>query len=218
MALEHEENGTAQIDPATAPNSTDQTPNHTDASPVSAAQTTAQVNAEKELQRLRSQAGRELAEARRLAEQARLAAEQIRGENRQLRMRDMSDAERLQFERDEAIQFANSTNAELQAERQRIANAAQRAADMQQVSDETGIPVSELAEAESFDAAWKLGVAYMKNKSPAAQQEQAERAAANAPFVGGGRPNTPVTRKDKAIEDAFLARDAHSFVLELLNS
>lgn len=215
MAIENDANGTAQSELATAQNATVQPPDQSGATPGS---TTRQANAgaldvEKELQRIRSETGRQLAQARREAEQARQAAEQIRLQNRALVMRDMSDVDRANFERDEAINFARQTNAEREAERQER----ERLADLQAIAKETGAPMEELLQAESYGQAWQMGVAHMRKQTPTARQAEEDREEANAVYIGSGAPSTPATRREQKYDKMFNDRDINAYILALVS-
>lgn len=215
MALDNEADGTAQNELATARSAQNQPPDQSGATPGS---TTRQANAgaldvEKEMQRIRSETGRQLAQARREAEQARLAAEQVRQQNRALVMRDMSDVDRALYERDEAVNFARQTNAEREAERQER----ERLADLQAIANETGAPMEELLQAQSYGAAWQMGVAHMRKQTPTARKAEEERDEANSVYIGSGAPSTPATRREQKYDKMFQDRDINSYILALVS-
>jgi hypothetical protein len=205
MADETNITGTAQLDPATAQDGQVQPPAQAAvAAPASTAQTKPAPDVEKELQKLRSEQGRIAAQARRAEE----AAAQLRQQNRTLQMRDMSDVERLQFERDEAYQFANATQQQLaDQERERA-----RQEDLQRIASLTGAPLESLQDAQSPHDAWERAVNHLKATTPAAQAQQQERTEANAVYLGGGAPSTPNSRHEQALRQAVADGDPIAYV------
>jgi hypothetical protein len=212
MALDNEYEGTAELDPRTAPSTGNQPPNQPEAAPAPQAQTKPALDVEKELQRLRSEQGRIAAAARRAEEQA--AA--LRAQNRTLQMRDMSDVERLQFERDEAYQYAQQTQAQLQeAEAARLREEA-RQADLADIAEEAGVPLSELQAAQSPQEARRIAFQFIKSNASSNREAEAERSEANRPYLGSGAPTTPTSRKEQRYEQAAKERNAHAYILEYL--
>ena len=209
MALENEANGTAQLDPGTAQNAQNQPPNQAETAPASTARTNPAPDVEKELQRLRSEQGRIAAAARRAEE----AANQLRQQNRTLQMRDMSDVERLQFERDEAYQYAQSLEQQ-SAER---AREQARQEDLQRIANETGAPLDLLQDAESPQDAWTRAIKHLKSTTPAAREAEAERSEANRPYLGSGAPTTPTSRREQRFEQLAKERNSRAYFLEILN-
>lgn len=209
MALENEIDGTAPLETGTAQANEIQTPEQAATTPATQAQIDPALEAKRELQRIKSEQGRIAAQARRAQEDV----QRLQAQNRELVMRDMTEVERLKFERDEAYGFANATQAQLQdQERERA-----RQADLQQIAETTGAPVEELQDAESPQAAWAKAVDYMKRQSQPARAAAAERSEANAVYLGGGAPSTPTTRQEQRYQQLMRERNADAYVLDLLN-
>lgn len=213
MALENEANGTAQIDPGTAQNAQNQPPNQAEAAPASTARTNPAPDVEKELQRLRSEQGRIAAQARRAEE----AAQALRAQNRTLQMRDMSDVERTAYERDEAITYARSIEAQLQETEAARQREEARLEDLSEIAEEEGIPMSVLQDAQSPKEARRLAIQYIKSNLSSTQAADAERSAANRPYLGSGAPSTPTSRKEQRFEQHIKERNARAYVLDILN-
>lgn len=160
---------------------------------------------EKELQRVRTETGRRAAEAER-------KAEALAREVRDLKMRDMTEIERLQFERDEAINYANGAYSQLTASEQAANDARERFQRISELSRKTNVPFEELDKAQSPDD--MAMIVHEWNQSLSAKQIEAEvektveRKAANKTIVGGGVPSTTNTRYDQALDAAFKAGDA----------
>lgn len=189
---------------ATAQNGTaqgEQRPPATEKQQPQGAQTNTALDLEKELQKIRSQAGREAAEAKRAAEQARQEAAALRQQMRAIQTRDMDEVELPKFERDEARQYAASLEQQLQQMQQQI----QRERDIAQIASKTGAPREIIESAEDYADAWSRAADWLReNATTAAERKQAERAekqAANAVDVGGGKPHNEAdwdTRLSKA--------------------
>jgi hypothetical protein len=213
MALDNEYEGTAELDPRTAPSTGNQPPNQAEPAPASTARTNPAPDVEKELQRLRSEQGRIAAAARRAEE----AANQLRQQNRTLQMRDMSDVERLQFERDEAYQYAQQTQAQLQEAEAARQREEARMADLAEIAEEEGIPMSVLQDAQSPKEARRLAIQYIKSNLSSNREAEAERSEANRPYLGSGAPTTPTSRKEQRFEQHTRNRDSRAYILEILN-
>ena len=212
MALDNEYAGTAQLDPATAPTTDTQTPNQP-AAPAPQARTNPALDVEKELQKLRSEQGRISANARRAEENA----EQLRQQNRTLQMRDMSDVERITFERDEAYGYANSERTLRQEGEAERAREAARLEDLREIAEESGVPFSALENAQSPQEARRIAFTHIKSTTPAAREAEQERTEANAVYLGSGAPSTPVSRKEQRFQDHMQKRNATAYILEFLN-
>jgi hypothetical protein len=213
MALENEATGYALTEQGTSQNAQNQPPNQAETAPASTAQTKPAPDVEKELQRLRSEQGRIAAAARRAEE----AANQLRAQNRTLQMRDMSDVERLQFERDEAYQYAQQTQAQLQeTEAARLREEA-RQADLADIAEEAGVPLSELQAAQSPQEARRIAFQFIKSNLSSNREAEAERSEANRPYLGSGAPTTPTSRKEQRFEQHTRNRDSRAYILEILN-
>lgn len=203
MADETTDTGTAQ-ETGTALEGQESTPN-TEGADTAKTPAAKPIDFEKELQRVRTEAGRRAAEAERKA--AELAA-QVRN----LQMRDMTDVEKLQFERDEAIRYANAAHAEVEAERDLRA----RVERLSELSRRTNVPFEELNKAQTPDE-MALVVHEWNQKLSAKQVDEAveksvERKSANKVVVSGGSPSTTTTRHEKALQDAQQAGDAVAYI------
>lgn len=214
MADEQERQGIAPLETGTTQDFREQPPTPADATEApQARKDPALENVEKELQRLRSEQGRVVAQARREAEQARQQAEQVRQQNRSLIMRDMSDVERVTYERDEAYAYARTRDAEIQEQ----SNLRQKQDDLQRIATLSGAPIDLLNEAKDFDDAWVKALTHVQSKTPAARQAESERSEANSVYVGGGAPSTPISRREQRFEEHKRNRDARAYVLDILN-
>lgn len=209
MALDNEYEGTALTEQGTAPSTGNQPPNQAETAPASTARTNPAPDVEKELQRLRSEQGRIAAAARRAEE----AANQLRQQNRTLQMRDMSDVERIAFERDEAISYAQSLEQQRAVEAQEQA----RQEDLRRIAEETGAPLDLLQDAESPQDAWTRAIKHLKSTTPAARQAEQERSEANQVYLGSGAPSTPKSRQEQRFEQHAKDRNAHAYILDILN-
>lgn len=160
---------------------------------------------ERQLQQIKSNQGRTEAELRR-----QLAAAQQ--QQRELTMRDMSEVERLTFERNEAINFARQAQVDadnvrlLQARTERISELARR----------TGVPFEELNKAESPDDLAILVHEYNSKLSKQQVKTQVDEALydkeARKVDLGGGAPSTPTTRWERQIEEARKSRDPAAYI------
>lgn len=173
---------------------------------------------EKELQKLRSQMGREVAEAKRRAEAAERQAQAIAQRDREQRLNGMDDLERAQFERQEAINYAESVRQQSLAAQQ----AAQRERDIAELCAEYGAPREIFDEATDYADAIKRARAYEKAQRAAQVEEEVEKRTrkveANLPDLGGGKPSTAASRHDDELKAAWKQKDAKSYVLGILNS
>lgn len=171
---------------------------------------------EKELQKVRSQMGREVAEARRQAEEARRQAQAIAQRDREQRLSGMDDLERAQFERNEAAQHIQH----LQQQLVDAQNAREREQALNNLASEYGVPREVLEEATDYRDAELRARAYEKEQLEerinAKVEERIRKAEANAPDIGGGRPSTATSRYDDELREAWKRKDAHSYVLGIL--
>jgi hypothetical protein len=213
MALDNEYEGTAELDPRTAPSTGNQPPNQAEPAPASTARTNPAPDVEKELQRLRSEQGRIAAQARRAEE----AAQALRQQNRTLQMRDMSDVERLAFERDEAMTYAQSVTAQLQETEAQRQREQARQEDLAAIAEEAGVPLDELQAAQSPQEARRIAFQFIKSTLSSTREAEQERSEANRPYLGSGAPTTPTSRKEQRFEQATRNRDSRAYILEILN-
>lgn len=174
------QNGTAQGD--------SQRPPATEMQQPQGAQNTA-LDLEKELQRIRSQAGREAAEAKRAAQQAQADAAALRQQLRAIQTKDMDEMELSKFQRDETAEYARSLEMQLQQMQQQV----QRERDIVTIISKTGAPREIIESAADYADAWSKAAEWLKeNATTSAERKQAERAekqAANAVDTGGGKPH-----------------------------
>jgi hypothetical protein len=213
MALENEATGYALTEQGTSQNAQNQPPNQAEPAPASTARTNPAPDVEKELQRLRSEQGRIAAAARRAEE----AANQLRQQNRTLQMRDMSDVERLAFERDEAMTYAQSVTAQLQETEAQRQREQARQEDLAAIAEEAGVPLDELQAAQSPQEARRIAFQYIKSTLSSTREAEQERSEANRPYLGSGAPTTPTSRKEQRFEQHTRNRDSRAYILEILN-
>ncbi len=145
---------------------------------------------ERELQRVRSQQGREAADFRR-----QLADQQAR--TREVVTRNMPDEQRIVYERDEAIGFARSTQQQLEAIQLQQA----RTERISELSRKTGVPFEELDKAQSPDDLAELVADWKEKQLDNKVKQQVEKLSAkreaNAVDLGGGG----AARKDASSVD-----------------
>jgi len=200
------ETGTAQGEQTQPPAGASNTP----ASPQTA-------DLEKELQRVRSQMGREVAEAKRRAEAAERQAQAIAQRDREARLSQMDDVERAKFEGDEVKQYAQYLESQLRDAQ----NARERDAALTEISEEYGVPRDALNEATDYASAVKLARDYEKKNREKIIEEAVEKRTrkveANAPDIGGGKPSTPASRQEETFREAARRKDGRAYILEILN-
>ena len=144
---------------------------------------------EKELQRIKSQMGREAAAARRAAEEAQARAAAAERQIREQRLSGMDELERAKYERDEAFQNAGY----LQQQIQQQAQNAQRERDVAELMADYGAPRETFDDATDYADAVRKARAYEKAQREAQIEERVQKrlakAEANAPDLGGGKPH-----------------------------
>ena len=190
-----------------------------EATPAPVPQQQTVIDVEKELQRIRSQSGREIAEAARRAQAAEQRAAEIERQFQEMRIRSAEDPdrERLAVERDQAMRYAQDAQKRLEEQElirvrwERINATAQR----------TGVPFDVLSQAESPEDMAAIVAQHYQSQTEAQAKAQADkivrRSEANAVDLGGGNPSTPITRKEEKFREAWKRKDARSYVLEILN-
>lgn len=173
--------GTASTDTSTAPNGQAQPPAPQGQTPA--------VDLEKELQKIRSAAGREAAAARAAAQQAAAEAAALRQQLRSIQVGGMDELEKAKFERDEAWQAAQA----LQAQLQTTQTLSQKERDIAELQQEYGVPRSELEEATDYADAVRRARAWEKAQRDALIEaeiaKRTRKAEANAVDIGGGKPH-----------------------------
>lgn len=218
MADETTTIATALTEPGTAQGGQAQPPAQPGNTASTAQDKTPALDLEKELQRIRSQAGREAAAARQAAEAAQREAAALRAQMREQRLSQMDAAERPAFERDEALQYAQHLQQQLVAAQ----DAAQRERDIAEIVSETGAPREVLDEAQNLHDAWRRAAKWQKENATTQTErraaELAERRAANAVDLGGGKPNTPADRVAEDFDKAMRSGDAIAYARLLRES
>ncbi len=179
MADETTTTGTAQ-DTGTAPNGSQ--------SPDSQAAPQA-TDLEKEIQRLRSEQGRQMAELKRQAAFAQQQAQQAELRAQQAAMANMDDFQKAQYR----AEMAERENMTLRQQIESNMLAQQRFERISALSIKTGVPLEHLNQAETPDDLALL-VAEWKEKQideqvKARTDKAAERAKANKVDLGGGKPH-----------------------------
>lgn len=188
MADENARAATAS-DMSTAQPGQAQPPAQGSSTPQAPQDKTPAVDLEKELQRIKSQMGREAAEARRRAEAAERQAAEATRQIREKRLSEMDELERARFERDEAFQSASY----LQQQVQQQAQNAQRERDVTELMADYGAPREIFDDATDYADAVRKARAYEKAQRDAEIEERVQKrlakAEANAPDLGGGKPH-----------------------------
>ena len=180
MADETTTTGTAQ-DTGTAPNGS-QSPADSQAAPQA-------TDLEKEIQRLRSEQGRQMAELKRQAAFAQQQAQQAELRAQQAAMANMDDFQKAQYR----AEVAERDNMALRQQIESNMLAQQRFERISALSIKTGVPLEHLNQAETPDDLALL-VAEWKEKQideqvKARTDKAAERAKANKVDLGGGKPH-----------------------------
>lgn len=137
--------------------------------------------------------------------------QQAQQEMKQLRQSGMTDDQKKDAMIDELQAEIQGYQQQQQqnAENERILN------DMRLVHDKTGVPLEDLYSSTSFEDAWDIGIAYLKDQGAAkVEQDEAQRAA-NKVVHGGGGTSTPTDRATKKVEDAYKSGDVRAFMREL---
>jgi hypothetical protein len=146
---------------------------------------------EKEIQRLRSEQGRQMAELKRQAAFAQQQAQQAELRAQQAAMANMDDFQKAQYR-------AEMAEREVMTLRQQIESnmlAQQRFERISALSLKTGVPLEHLNQAETPDdlavlvADWKER--QIDEQVKARTDKAAERAKANKVDLGGGKPHEP---------------------------
>ena len=111
-------------------------------------------------------------------------------------MAGMDDYEKVQYERDMYANQYQTLAQQLEQERAMQTAIGQRDQTLRQISQEMGVPISEL-DPSGPDAAWRSAALYLQRKGQAApptatQEEPAPRA--NVVDLGGGSPQTADAR------------------------
>lgn len=196
MADETTQNGTAQ-ETGTAQDGQSSTPAASTPDPRIA-------ELERQLQQFKSQQGREAAELRRQLQAAQ-------AQTRQYATAGMDDSQRIVFERDEAIRFANETNQRLEAMQLQQA----RLERISELSRKTGVPFEELDKAQSPDDLAMLvhewNAKQSETKITQQVEKRTEKREANAVDLGGGGAK----RGTSGIEEKFKAAIASGDVREV---
>ena len=144
---------------------------------------------EKEIQRLRSEQGRQMAELKRQAAFAQQQAQQAELRAQQAAMANMDDFQKAQYR----AEMAERENMTLRQQIESNMLAQQRVERISALSIKTGVPLEHLNQAETPDDLAVL-VADWKEKQideqvKARTDKAAERAKANRVDLGGGKPH-----------------------------
>ena len=157
---------------------------------------------EKEIQRLRSEQGRQMAELKRQAAFAQQQAQQAELRAQQAAMANMDDFQKAQYR-------AEMAEREVMTLRQQIESnllAQQRFERISALSIKTGVPLEHLNQAETPDdlavlvADWKER--QIDEQVKARTDKAAERAKANKVDLGGGRPHESEKSDDALFKEA----------------
>lgn len=177
------------LDMSTASTGNTQPPAQGSSTPQAPQDKTPAVDLEKELQRIKSQMGREAAAARRAAEEAQARAAAAERQIREQRLSGMDELERAKFERQEAFDYASA----MQQQAQQAQIARQREQDIAELMTDYGAPREIFDDAVDYADAVRKARAYEKAQRDAEIEERVQKrlakAEANAPDLGGGKPH-----------------------------
>jgi len=139
------------------------------------------------------------------SEMQKLAQENAR-QLRDLQLQKMTEADRVQFELDEARAQLNAILQEQEqaSQRQLMAQAKQR--DLERLSTLSGLTVEDLSEASTYDEAMDMAV-----KAATKRQSSAEGDAGSTPYIPTGRTATPTSRQEALLNDALKAKDGRAY-------
>lgn len=150
---------------------------------------------------LQSNYDRKIAQMQQELQAARRAAEQAL-------TKDMTQAEREDYQRSQEYQQFLAERQELEVQRQQL----QRQQDIFALSAESGAPVDVLDAAQTYDEAVKIALGWAKKSARQQAEElykaQQEKREANSVDVGGGAPRTPVDEWQRQYDEAKKAGDS----------
>lgn len=158
-------------------------------------QPTINLDESEEFRRWKQETDKRVAAANNEAKAAKAEAARLQAIADKARMEVMSDEERLQYQLTMTRQELDAMKR--QTEEQNLLS--MKAQTLAQISNETGIPVSQLENAATPTDAWALGVAYMKKQEKKAARS--EQLSGNSVDVGGGTP-PPAKSTASALEEA----------------
>jgi DNA-binding transcriptional MerR regulator len=92
----------------------------------------------------------------------------------------------------------------------------QRWQDLQELSELTGAPISELNEATKYDDAVKAAIKWMKDNGATAKEIKEAKQEANRVDLGGGAANTPQDRAAKDRAELLKAGDTRKLFMQML--
>lgn len=205
------QNGTAQGDSNNPPATGGNTPQVSQGKPPA-------IDLEKELQKVKSQMGREVAAARREAEAARQQAQAIAQRDREQRLNGMDDLERTQYLSQEKDQHIGYLQQQLTNER----NERDKEQAIAKLTTKYGVPreviesATDYADAQEKAEAWRDE--HLEERIAAEVEKRTRKVEANAPDLGGGTPSTASSRQDDDLRDAWKRKDAQSYVSGILKS
>lgn len=128
------------------------------------------------------------------------------------RMEGMDELEQATF----LLQQKDEELAEARKELQRQEMMQQRWRDLQELSELTGAPVSEMAEATKYDDAVKAAIKWMKENGATAKEVREAKQEANRVDLGGGAASTPTDRAAKERQELLKAGDTRKLFLQML--
>ena len=160
------------------------------------AQTLAGVNLYElpEFKAYQSKIDKQLAAARQASQLAEQRWQEAQAQARQATLQTLDEPQRLVYERDEAIAYANRVQQQIQAEQAASREAAAIEAEIQDIVVETGAPRSAFADATNGRDAWKMALAWAKKNA-----KEAEDREANKVDLGAGSPPSSETDVDKIL-------------------
>lgn len=101
---------------------------------------------------------------------------------REMQMRDMSDAERLQFERDEAYRLLEMQQRQFNRQRQEM----ERERDIETITETTGAPRDLVEDAPNAHEAWLRAARWQKEQAQKRSQQQQQRQQSSQGDQGAG--------------------------------
>lgn len=134
----------------------------------------------------------------------------------QLEEANLDDYEKAQRRAERAENELNKFRTQMTQQQQQEEANRKILEDMQRISTKTGIPIERLFTAQSYDEAWEMGLAHLKEQSTVLQKAEEERLEANRTVVGGGKASTPTDRTAKVQNEYLSKKDGKGYIHSIL--
>lgn len=197
--------GPAQAD-ASAPQSTDARPGQ--AAPTTDAGTTPATETTKQPRRnlYEDPDVKKLVAAQERAYQQKMAA--LQAQLRDAQTRGLDDFQKVEYERNEL----RATLQQVKAQAEEREALAYRDGKLREISQEYGVPLDALQDAESPTDAYKLAADHLRTNRKREEAQAAQAREANRPYLGGGGAQTSGDRMTDAFNTARKARSPADWV------